>query len=100
MKIKYEPNMKESIGMVAGGTGITPMLQVLEHILANPNDRTKVHLVFANEEERDILLKPRLDALAKTHSGSFKARGRRGALQRSPLRCCLCPRGREGVTAR
>ena len=28
VKLKYEPNMKRAIGMVAGGTGITPMLQV------------------------------------------------------------------------
>ena len=27
IKLKYEANMKKSIGMVAGGTGITPMLQ-------------------------------------------------------------------------
>jgi len=26
-KIPYKPNMKKTIGMVAGGTGITPMLQ-------------------------------------------------------------------------
>jgi hypothetical protein len=28
--------------MIAGGTGITPMLQVLDHILAAPGDKTKV----------------------------------------------------------
>ncbi len=28
IKLAYKPNMKQSIGMVAGGTGITPMLQV------------------------------------------------------------------------
>ncbi len=27
-KLKYTANMKKSIGMLAGGTGITPMLQV------------------------------------------------------------------------
>lgn len=27
-KFKYVPNMKKRIGMVAGGSGITPMLQV------------------------------------------------------------------------
>lgn len=27
-KYPYKPNCKRSIGMVAGGTGITPMLQV------------------------------------------------------------------------
>ena len=28
-KLKYVPNMKKCIGMMCGGTGITPMLQVL-----------------------------------------------------------------------
>jgi len=27
-KYKYAPNIKKEIGMIAGGTGITPMLQV------------------------------------------------------------------------
>lgn len=66
-KIKYEPNMKRSIGMIAGGSGITPMLQVISHILRNPEDKTKVHLIFANNGENDILLKDRLDTLAKKH---------------------------------
>lgn len=44
------------------------LAQVIERILSNPADKTKVHLVFANEEERDIILKPRLDDLAKKHS--------------------------------
>lgn len=39
------------------GTGITPMLQVANHILDNPDDRTKVSLLFANVSEGDILLK-------------------------------------------
>jgi cytochrome-b5 reductase len=28
----YEPNMCKALGMIAGGTGITPMLQVCCHI--------------------------------------------------------------------
>lgn len=28
MKYPYQPNTKSKIGMIAGGTGITPMLQV------------------------------------------------------------------------
>ena len=67
-KIKYEPNMKKSIGMIAGGSGITPMLQVVQYILRNPDDKTKVHLIFANNGEDDILLKEKLDDLAKKHS--------------------------------
>jgi cytochrome-b5 reductase len=50
-KIEYTANMKSAIGMVAGGTGITPMYQVLTKILANPRDKTEVRLLFANETE-------------------------------------------------
>jgi cytochrome-b5 reductase len=70
-KMKYSPNMKKSIGMVAGGTGITPMLQVIQEILKNPADHTSVHLVFANDKEEDILLKATLDTLAAKHK-NFK----------------------------
>ena len=30
---------------IAGGTGITPMLQVIEAILKNPDDKTQVRVV-------------------------------------------------------
>ena len=33
------------------------MLQVVDEVLANPADRTKVSLVFGNVSEADILLK-------------------------------------------
>ena len=66
-KLKYEANSKKKVGMLAGGSGITPMLQVLEEIARNPKDRTQAHLVFANVGSRDILLKETLDALAQQH---------------------------------
>lgn len=47
---------------------------MIEQIVSNPADKTKVHLVFANEEERDILLKSRLDSIAQKHP-NVKARG-------------------------
>ena len=54
LKLGYKPNEYESIGMVAGGTGITPMLQVVDEILANPADKTKVSLIFGNQTESDM----------------------------------------------
>ena len=59
MKLPYVANSKESIGMVAGGSGITPMLQVVDEVLNNPADKTKLSLVFANNTEKDIILKVR-----------------------------------------
>lgn len=66
-KLPYAPNMKKQIGMIAGGTGITPMLQVIDAIVSNPEDNTQVSLVFANTTPADILLKSKLDALSFAH---------------------------------
>lgn len=71
-KMAYEANKYKHIGMVAGGSGITPMLQVVLEILNNPDDRTRVTLLYANKREEDILLRSTLDALEKKHGkGKF-----------------------------
>jgi len=71
-KLQYKANMKREIGMVAGGTGITPMLQVIEEALTDPTDRTTIKLLFANTSSRDILLKERIDALALRNPDRLK----------------------------
>jgi cytochrome-b5 reductase len=58
--------------MLAGGSGITPMYQVLCAILADPSDRTQVSLIFGNIAEEDILIREELDALADKHRDRFK----------------------------
>jgi len=63
----YTPNMVRRFGMIAGGTGITPMLQVIRAIIRGraAGDRTEVDLIFANVNKEDILLQEDLDTLAK-----------------------------------
>ena len=58
--------------MIAGGTGITPMLQIVRAALKNPLDRTKLSLIYANVNPEDILLKKELDELAAKHSHRFR----------------------------
>ncbi|KAL3964417.1 hypothetical protein ACCO45_001421 [Purpureocillium lilacinum] len=67
----YTPNMVRHFGMVAGGTGITPMLQIIRAIVRGraAGDRTEVDLIFANVTPQDILLREDLDALTKEDSG-------------------------------
>ena len=70
----YTPNMVKHIGMIAGGTGITPMLQIIKAIVRGRprnggNDTTQVDLIFANVNPEDILLKEELDALVKEDAG-------------------------------
>ena len=71
VKLPYKPNQYTSVGMIAGGTGIAPMLQVVDEILENPADKTKVSLIFANVSEDDIILKDQIDAKAKAHPSRF-----------------------------
>lgn len=58
--------------LLAGGTGITPMLQLVRHITRDPDDSTEMSLLFANQSEDDILLKNELEEVAKTHPTQFK----------------------------
>ncbi|XP_061360116.1 inducible nitrate reductase [NADH] 2-like [Gastrolobium bilobum] len=55
------------LAMLAGGTGITPIYQVVQAILKDPEDPTEMHVVYANRTEDDILLREELDAWAKKH---------------------------------
>lgn len=66
----YAPGLVRRFGMIAGGTGITPMLQIIKAIIRGRprnggNDTTEVDLIFANVNLEDILLKEDLDTLAK-----------------------------------
>ncbi|XP_061577178.1 NADH-cytochrome b5 reductase 2 [Cololabis saira] len=55
------------VGMIAGGTGITPMLQLVRRITSDPSDSTKCSLIFANQTEKDILLREELEEVHKSH---------------------------------
>ena len=67
----YTPTLSREIGMIAGGTGITPMLQIIHAALKNPQDDTKLSLIYANVNPEDILLKKELDGLAAKHPDRF-----------------------------
>lgn len=53
-KFKYEPNSIDRGLCVAGGSGITPMWQLITHSLSIPEDKTKWTLIFSNVTEQDI----------------------------------------------
>lgn len=62
----------KKLGMIAGGTGITPMLQVITAILKDPRDSTEVALLYANQTENDILVRDMLEDLQAKHPKRFK----------------------------
>ncbi|KAK2983469.1 hypothetical protein RJ640_006482 [Escallonia rubra] len=71
-RFKYKPGQARSLGMLAGGTGITPMFQLIRAILENPKDKTTIHLLYANHTFVDILLKEELDWFASKFPNHFK----------------------------
>ncbi|CAN1173490.1 Nitrate reductase [NAD(P)H] [Linum perenne] len=61
-----KPKFGKKLAMVAGGTGITPIYQVIQAVLRDPEDRTEMYIVYANRTEDDILLRDELDEWART----------------------------------
>lgn len=72
-KYPWAANKHEHITLIAGGTGITPMYQLIRAIFNNPNDNTKVSLVFGNIAEKDILLKEELEKIENEYPQRFRA---------------------------
>lgn len=71
--INGKPRFARRLAMIAGGTGITPVYQVIQAVLRDqPEDRTEMHLVYANRTEDDILLRDELDGWAREHPDRIK----------------------------
>jgi cytochrome-b5 reductase len=69
----YRPNQFTHMNLVAGGSGITPIYQLIRTVLRNPADKTKLTMVYANNTEQDILLKSEFDELERKYPDRFKA---------------------------
>ena len=52
------------VGMLACGTGIAPMLQLIRAVVENEAEDTIIHLVYGCRTQHDILLKEQLDCFA------------------------------------
>jgi cytochrome-b5 reductase len=71
-KWKWQPNQFSEIGLIGGGTGITPLYQVIHEVLKNEADKTKITLLYGSKSSEDILLKTELDSLAAKHPDRFQ----------------------------
>lgn len=72
LKVGKELRSCARLGMIAGGTGITPMLQIISAILKNSADPTVISLLYANKTESDILLRGMLEGLREMCPDRFK----------------------------
>lgn len=104
-------NEFDSIGLIAGGSGITPMLQVAQRVLANPDDQTNVSLIFANVSEDDVILREKIDELQSEHPDQLRVlfvlddpppnwRGGRGYINKAMVRAAAFPEVTRGIPSR
>lgn len=70
--MKYQKGLCQRIGMIAGGTGITPMYQLIRAICEDETDTTEISLVYANRTEEDILLREELERFARRYPKNLK----------------------------
>ncbi|OJJ67792.1 hypothetical protein ASPBRDRAFT_134420 [Aspergillus brasiliensis CBS 101740] len=70
--MRYKKGICKKIGMIAGGTGITPMYQLIRAICEDDTDTTEISLIYANRSEEDILLKHELETFAATYPKNLK----------------------------
>ncbi|KAL7956768.1 hypothetical protein V8C34DRAFT_325902 [Trichoderma compactum] len=69
--MRYSRRLCKKIGMVADGTGITPMFQIIRAICESDRDTTEISLIYANRTEQDILLREELDTFARRYPKIF-----------------------------
>lgn len=84
VKHEYQANAVDKAVFIAGGSGVTPAWQLINHALALPDDKTKFTLMYANVQEKDIresskvarplipVLRNEWDALAAKHPNRFQ----------------------------
>jgi len=66
-KMKITPNLRKNFTMIAGGTGVTPMYQILSKVLEYPDDKTDVTLIISQKTNKDMLLQKEFEAISKKH---------------------------------
>jgi len=70
--LEGEEHNATKFNLLAGGTGITPTMQIAAEVLRNTSDKTQMSLIFACREENDLLCRSTLDEWAAKFPDRFK----------------------------
>ncbi|KAI9025731.1 hypothetical protein DFJ74DRAFT_48693 [Hyaloraphidium curvatum] len=72
LNVSLKDLVAKRISLVAGGSGITPIFQLIRRILSDPDDPVRMRFVFANKTPSDIILRAELDRLAAENRERFE----------------------------
>jgi cytochrome-b5 reductase len=68
----WKPNQHKHVALIAGGAGITPMYQLIRGILSNPEDQTRITLVWGVNTDADLFLSSELAGLQERFPGRLR----------------------------
>jgi cytochrome-b5 reductase len=66
------PFNRSHVAMIAGGTGVTPMIQALHALLGSDEDVTKVTLLYGSRRKEDIIAREALEVWERMSGGRLK----------------------------
>jgi cytochrome-b5 reductase len=69
---KILANQYKHIGLIAGGSGLTPLLQIAQELLDQVEDTTRLTMIFCNATPDDVYLREELDELASVFPDRLK----------------------------
>eukprot|EP01064_Diplonema_japonicum_P027679 TRINITY_DN4053_c0_g1_i5.p1 TRINITY_DN4053_c0_g1~~TRINITY_DN4053_c0_g1_i5.p1 ORF type:complete len:296 (+),score=45.11 TRINITY_DN4053_c0_g1_i5:749-1636(+) len=67
-KLEVQANDYAKIGLIAGGSGITPCWQVMMYLAKMDTNKTNCSLIYANHTPDDIMMKRSLNSLERNHT--------------------------------
>lgn len=59
---EYQARKLDHLTLLASGGGITPGMQLVREVMADPRDTTKVTLLYFSENYNEILFREELDS--------------------------------------
>lgn len=73
LSYEWTPNKHSQIALITGGAGITPMYQLTQAIFKNPEDKTKITLIFGVNSDADVLFEEEFRDWEKKFPDRFRA---------------------------
>ncbi|KAJ1943949.1 hypothetical protein GGF37_002419, partial [Kickxella alabastrina] len=68
----YKEKTYRNIYMVAGGTGIAPMYQIIHDVLLDSESTTRILLLYGSRSEEDIIMREDLDQLKEKYGDRLR----------------------------
>nr|XP_027230665.1 uncharacterized protein LOC113822330 [Penaeus vannamei] len=65
---EYEANQLDEVTLLASGGGVTPGMQLIRAVMHNPDDKTRIKLLYFSENYDEILYREELDGYAAKDS--------------------------------